>query len=398
MDNYPVAIVGGGPAGICAAIAVCRAGDRAVICEKMPQLGKKILATGNGRCNLLNDKLDETHYNPAAAGVVRSIFTRFGKTDILSVFDGLGLEVYSRESRLFPVTNQAASVLKVLEMELKRLSVAIEYGFDCSGVSLSKTGILVTSKAGGTIECRKVIITGGGMALPASGSDGGIYEVARQLGHTIVPPVPAAVPLLINDKLCHFLQGQRISASAWSVIDGKQGNTVPGELLFTKYGLSGTCILDVSRDVSVAINRDNRTQVFVAVDLVPFMNEEQLNNELVKRLKARQAPEEMMVGILPNKLSAAFKDIFTGGSIEAAAHYLKAARFKISGTREWNEAEYTAGGINLQEVNPYTLESRLGKNVYFAGEILDVDGERGGYNLAWAWASGFVAGMAKDIS
>lgn len=233
------------------------------------------------------------------------------------------------------------------------------------------------------------------MALPASGSDGGIYEIARQLGHTIIPPAPAAVPLQVNDKLCHFLQGQRISASAWSVIDGKPGKAVPGELLFTKYGLSGTCILDVSRAISVALNRDNRTQVFVAVDMVPNMGEEQLKNELVKRLKARQAPEEVLVGMLPNKLSWALKDIFTGGSVEAAAHRLKAARFKVAGTRGWNEAEYTAGGVSLEEVSPATLESKLNKNVHFAGEILDVDGERGGYNLAWAWASGFVAGMAN---
>jgi predicted Rossmann fold flavoprotein len=394
MEKYLTVVIGGGAAGICAAISRRRKGEPVIICEKMPQLGKKILVTGNGRCNLLNSDLSEIHYNPLARNLVRSIFDKFGKSDILDFFKNLGLEIYSQEGRLFPITNQASSVLKVMEMELKKLSVPVEFSFDCSGISFSKNGILVSSKAGKKIECQKVIITGGGKTYPALGSDGSVYEIARQLGHTIIDPVPSAVPLVTRDSLCHVLQGQRIFAGVKSVIEGKIGKEVNGELLFTKYGLSGTCILDISEAISIVMNRYGKTDIFVSVDMVPFMNREQLKNELAIRMKAKSTDEEILVGILPNKLCIAFKDIFKNNDIEAAVNSLKSRRFKITGTRGWNEAEFTSGGINVNEVKSGTLESKLRKDVYFAGEILDVNGERGGYNLGWAWASGFVAGQA----
>lgn len=222
-----------------------------------------------------------------------------------------------------------------------------------------------------------------------------MYEIALQLGHTIVEPVPSAVSVVVKDSLCHFLQGQRIFARVKSVIEGKIGNEAKGELLFTKYGLSGTCILDISEAISIAMNRHNKTEIFVYVDMVPFMDRERLENELAKRMKARLTDEEILVGILPNKLCVAFKDIFRDTDIEAAVNLLKNRRFKVQGTRGWNEAEFTSGGVNVDDVKPGTLESKLRKDVYFAGEILDVNGERGGYNLGWAWASGFVAGQTS---
>lgn len=393
MEKYSTVVIGGGAAGICAAISKGRRGESVIICEKMPQLGKKILASGNGRCNLLNDDLSEINYNPAAREFVKSVFAKFGKSEILEFFKSLGLEVYSQEGRIFPITNQAASVLKVLDMELKRLSVPIEYNFNCSGISFTKNGILVSSKEGKTIECRKVIITGGGKSYPALGSDGSMYAIARQLGHTIIEPVPSAVPLVVKDSLCHFLQGQRIFASARNVIEGKEGDAVRGGLLFTKYGLSGTCILDVSEAISIEMSRHNKTDVFVAVDMVPFMDEEQLKNELNKRRKAKFPVEDMLVGILPNKFGVALKNILETKDVNVIVHSLKNNRFKVTGTRGWNEAEFTSGGINVNEVHHGTLESRLKKGVYFAGEVLDVNGKCGGYNLGWAWASGFVAGQ-----
>ena len=266
MEKYATAVIGGGAAGICAAISQASTGGSVIICEKTTQLGKKILASGNGRCNLLNDNLSELYYNGAARDLVKSIFGKFGKSEILEFFKGLGLETYSQDGRIFPITNQAASVLKVLEMELKRLSVPVEYDFCCDGISLSKSGIVISSKSGKRIACQKVIITGGGKTYPVFGSDGGIYEIARQLDHTVIEPVPSAVPLVVKDSLCHTLQGQRIIAGARNIIEGRKSEEVQGELLFTKYGLSGTCILDISEEVSIAINREHKKDVFVAVD------------------------------------------------------------------------------------------------------------------------------------
>ena len=392
MENYQTVIIGGGAAGICAAISKARTGESVVICEKMPQLGKKILATGNGRCNLLNDNLSEVFYNAAARQLVKSVFSQFGKSEIIHFFKDLGLEIYSQDGRVFPITNQAASVLKVLEMELKRLSVPVEYDFYCSGLSFSKNNILVFSRGGKTINSRKLVITGGGKSYPVLGSDGSMYDIARQFGHTIIEPIPSAVPLVVKDNLCHFLQGQRISAATASIIDGKKSAPVKGELLFTKYGLSGTCILDISEEISIAVNRHHKKDVFVAVDMVPFMDREQLKKQLIKRQKAATSPDEILAGILPNKLSFALRDLFDKGDVDAVVAVLKERLFKVTGTKSWNEAEFTAGGIEVNEVNSATLESKLHKGVYFAGEVLDVDGRRGGYNLSWAWASGFVAG------
>jgi hypothetical protein len=392
MENYQTVIIGGGAAGICAAISKARTGESVVICEKMPQLGKKILATGNGRCNLLNDNLSEVFYNAAARQLVKSVFSQFGKSEIIHFFKDLGLEIYSQDGRVFPITNQAASVLKVLEMELKRLSVPVEYDFYCSGLSFSKNNILVFSRGGKTINSRKLVITGGGKSYPVLGSDGSMYDIARQFGHTIIEPIPSAVPLVVKDYLCHFLQGQRISAATASIIDGKKSAVVKGELLFTKYGLSGTCILDISEEISIAVNRHHKKDVFVAVDMVPFMDREQLKKQLIKRQKAATSPDEILAGILPNKLSFALRDLFDKGDVDAVVAVLKERLFKVTGTKSWNEAEFTAGGIEVNEVNSATLESKLHKGVYFAGEVLDVDGRRGGYNLSWAWASGFVAG------
>jgi predicted Rossmann fold flavoprotein len=196
----------------------------------------------------------------------------------------------------------------------------------------------------------------------------------------------------VKDNLCHFLQGQRIFAAAYGVIDGKKSEAVNGELLFTKYGLSGTCILDISEEISVAVNRQHKKNVFVAVDMVPFLDRAQLKQQLIKRKKEIASTDEILAGILPNKLSAALKSLFDHGDIDAAVDSLKDHRFPVTGTKSWNEAEFTNGGINVNEVETGTLESKLHKGIYFAGEILDVNGKRGGYNLSWAWASGFIAG------
>jgi predicted Rossmann fold flavoprotein len=393
MEKYNIVVIGGGAAGICAAISASHAGRTVVICEKMPQLGKKILASGNGRCNLLNDNFNESFYNPAARPLVKSIFAQFGKAEILAFFHELGLETWSQDGRIFPVTNQASSVLKVLEMELRRLSVPVEYDFNCSGISFSGGNIVVSSKNGNKITCQKVIITGGGKTYPVLGSDGSLFDIAKQLGHTIIEPVPCAVPLVVKYPMCHFLQGQRIFAGTRSIIDGRISAETKGELLFTKYGLSGTCVLDVSEDISIAINRNHNNDVSITFDLVPFLNKEQLTDKLIGRKNKHTPFDEMLVGLLPNKICVSLKGLFENNSLDSAVNSLKDMRFKVSGTRGWNEAEFTAGGINVHEIAPSTLESTLHKGIYFAGEVLDVNGRRGGYNLGWAWASGYIAGQ-----
>jgi hypothetical protein len=201
--------------------------------------------------------------------------------------------------------------------------------------------------------------------------------------------------------VCHLLQGLRIRARAISEIDGDAAQAADGEILFTQYGLSGTAVLDVSESLSIAINRDVKTNAVIILDLVPFMTKEGLEAEFSKRMNTGWADGDLAAGILPEKLGPVVRELVSKGSREpgAAARALAAAlkekRFSVQGTRGWNEAEFTCGGVDAREVDPGTLESRLRKGLYLAGEVLDVQGGRGGFNLAWAWASGFVAGLAS---
>lgn len=397
MKKYQTIIIGGGAAGITAAIACARQGTSVIICERLERIGKKLLVTGNGRCNLLNENISEAKYNKSSNKIVKSILSRVGKREILEYFRNLGLETYSQEGRIFPQTNQSGTVLKVLELELKRLSIPVQYGFTCNTISLSNNEIIISSEEGNKFRCDRVILCGGGKTFPSLGSNGSIYDIARRFGHTIIEPVPVAVPLVVKDNLCFLLQGQRIKARVKSVIQGTSKEEVTGELLFTKYGLSGTCILDISDEISIAINRDHKRDVYIAVDMVPFMGEEQLKNELERRIKKHWNLGEMLAGILPNKFGPAMSTLFENDQINLAAEKLKNWSFKVSGTRGWNEAEFTSGGIKTDEINPWNLESKLVNNVFFAGEVLDVNGQRGGYNLAWAWASGLVSGNPTSI-
>jgi len=394
QGSFDTAVIGGGASGIISAISAARSGKGVVICERMHQCGKKILASGNGRCNLLNERLDPSYYNPASRPLVRSVFNRFNKDGIKDFFRFLGLELYSEpDGRVFPATNQAASVMRILEIEMRRLSTPVELSFDTANISDSKGGFTVASKSGKKIFCGSLILAGGGRSYPALGADGSAYRLAAHFGHKIIEPIPAAVPLTAKDAMCHILQGQKIFANAIAMIDGKPASAASGDLLFTKYGLSGTAILDISDCMSVALNRHHEKDAAVAVDLVPFMDEEVLVAEIAKRIEKGWQAQDMLAGILPNKFGLALKDLLATKDAMKIARGLKNRRFDITGTRGWNEAEFTAGGIDTDEVKESTLESKLKKGLYFAGEILDVNGARGGYNLAWAWASGFVAGM-----
>ena len=264
MAHYDVIVIGGGAAGIMSAIIATRQGLSVLVCEKMPKIGKKLLITGAGRCNLLNEILDVSFYNPGSQRFAGSVLGQFGKDAILGFFRELGLATYTDETgRIFPVTNQAASVLKVFEMELERLKVTIDLGCEIKNIRAVKNGFEVCARTGEKEMGRKVILCAGGKSYPALGSDGNGYALAAAFGHKIIEPVPSTVPLLVKDPCCHFLQGQKVRAKVTSCIDGKDVRTAAGELLFTQYGLSGTAILDVSDEISIAMNRDSIKNVIV---------------------------------------------------------------------------------------------------------------------------------------
>ncbi|MCM8774782.1 MAG: aminoacetone oxidase family FAD-binding enzyme, partial [Candidatus Omnitrophica bacterium] len=354
----------------------------------------KILATGGGRSNLLNEKLDPSFYNQEARALVASVFEQFGKNEILDFFKDLGLAVVSEEGRIFPATHQASSVLGVLENEIDRLQVPRALNSEIFHITRNgNRGFALKVRNGETLYAAKVVLAGGGKSYPALGSDGSAYVLAKQFGHILIEPVPAVVPLTTKDPWCHLLQGQRIQASATPIVGDQTFPAVSGEVLFTKYGLSGTAILDVSEKISIAFHRKRVTKISVCLDLVPTFGTEELAEEFARRLDRGIPPEKILTGILPEKFSHVLHRELRRSDTKQTAEILKKKIFQITGTRGWNEAEFTAGGILTKEVKPRTLESELVKGLYFAGEILDVQGQRGGYNLGWAWSSGFVAGL-----
>ncbi len=391
-----IVIIGGGGAGILAAISAARNGADVLIAERMPLLGKKVLASGAGRCNLLNETLDASFYNPEAAKIVEQVFRRFGKEDILSFFREIGLWTYAEEDgRIFPLTDKALTLMDLLQAVLARLGVKSQLNFSVQSLRFSGGQFIISASSGETLHADKVILAAGGQSYPMMGSDGSGFKLAKDFGHRIVEPVPATVPLISQDVWCRVLEGQKIRGRACPLLDSKKVMPwIEGDILFTKYGLSGTAILDISDPISVALNRRLTKKAMVALDLVPFLDEASLHREFERRIARGMTGNSIVAGLLPPKFALVLQDFLFPNKIKQLAGILKERLFYISETKGWNEAEFTAGGVDVREIDPLTFESKKQKGLYLCGEVLDVNGRRGCYQLAWAWASGYLTGLS----
>lgn len=396
MKKRNIAIIGGGGAGILAAISAARKGAEVLIVDRMPILGKKVLASGAGRCNLLNETLDASFYNPESAAIVDQTFGHFGKEDILSFFRELGLWTYTeKDGRIFPLTDKALTLMELLQAELARLGVRSALNCHVKNIRPAGGRLSLETENRDNIQADRVILAAGGQSYPVLGSDGSGFSLAEKLGHRIVPPVPATVPLVSQDIWCRALEGQKIRGRARALLDSKEVTPwIDGDILFTKYGLSGTAILDISDPISVALNRNQTKKAAVALDFVPFLEETALCREFERRIARGMAGASIVAGLLPPKFATVLKDFLFPEKIRQLTGILKKRIFYVTETRGWNEAEFTAGGVDIAEIDPVTFESRKQKGVYLCGEVLDVNGRRGGYQLAFAWASGFLAGVS----
>lgn len=378
-----VAVIGGGASGIVAAIFAARCGKKVCILEKNPRIGKKILATGNGRCNFTNINAKDTDYNSDFVG---SSLERFSPKSAIAFFEELGLlSKEEAEGRVYPLSGQATAVLDVLRLELSRLSVKEMVDFDVQKIEKTKDGFEIFSR-NEKVKAEKVIVATGGKASPKTGSDGMGYELLKALGHHTTKLVPSLVQL----KCEKSVGGVR----AYGRVTTQSGKSDVGEIQFNNYGISGIPVFGIAKYVKKG------EPVFL--DLLPDYKED----EVVKILKnkPKQTMETYLIGIL-NKALAHFllkecgisplskmSDTLKNDEIIKIAKKIKCWRFDVTGTMPWDNAQVTAGGIELSEVNPETMESKLIKNLYITGEVLDIDGPCGGYNLQWAWASGMVAG------
>ncbi len=391
-----ILIVGGGAAGLAAAIEAARFG-RVTVLEKGPRVGRKLAVTGNGRCNLSNLDLSPAHYHGEDGDFVLPALTRFGAEDTLRFFRELGLLTVSESSgRVYPHSDQAGSVVDVLRFAALRVA-DVRCDTAVTGVRRVDDSFEVATTAG-TLFCQKLIVAAGGEASPrfGGGSDG--YRLLRALGHTCTARTPSLVPLKTDNALTRPLKGVRADAAVTLFDGGRELCRSAGEMQFTEYGLSGPAIFEVSREAARA------NAGVLRLDLLREAALSELEALLLARRDAGLTVENLLTGILHNKLgrtlvgSLGYKpdrpvSSLTDGDLGRVARAVKGVELPVTGTLGMESAQVTAGGVRTAEFDPRTLESRLVPGLFACGEVLDVDGDCGGYNLQWAWSSGRLAGQ-----
>ncbi len=418
-NYYDVIILGGGAAGITAAISTKRHHPQlsVLIVDQTFALGRKILVSGAGRCNITNGNLAKDdwrkRYYCDTPQLLDSVFAQFGYNEIIAYFEDLGIKLYEEQKnnngKIFPITDSAKNVVALLIDELQRLGVVISIESSCTKVTKSNSlfQLQINKENRHRLFTSKYLICAtGGKTYPALGSDGSGYDLIKDLGHAILSPVPAAGPLISKDRICHELQGVKTNVSASLIIDGKIQKSGIDDLLFTQYGVSGSLIFNFSRHVSTKFNRgESGTKIFVVVDFLPTITRLELSKYLQKQWDKRpgQTVVNSLLGILNAKIASVLcrqgginpvkqvKDINQDVQ-KAIIEKIKAYKIEIVGTKGWNESEFTAGGVRAAEINPKTLASYLVQGLYLCGEVINVDGDVGGFNLSWAWASGYLAG------
>lgn len=407
-DAVKIVIVGGGAAGITAAIAAREKGAEVTVLERKERIGKKILATGNGRCNLTNTDLGISHYHGKNPKFAYGALTRFDYQQTIDFFERLGIaHKVEAGGKVYPVSNQASSVLDVMRYELERIGVDVICEAEVKEIKKNdknRQPFSVVMGDGTKHQAHRVIIATGGKASPNLGSNGSGYTLARSLGHDIVEPFPALVQLKLASNFLKQIKGIKFDGDAEIIVNNKVIAGARGEILFTEYGISGPPIFDLSRKAGEYLQKG--TAVWLKVVLVNFLSPEELDRLLVKRFSEQpQKPLSFnFVGFLNKRLApvilraAGIEDVNKAAGHVAAeergkiSKILQDWRFEITGTTSWPAAQVTAGGVDVKDINQQTMESKIVPGLYFAGEVMDVDGDCGGYNLQWAWSSGYVAG------
>lgn len=424
---FDVVVIGAGAAGLMTAITARRAAPdcRVALVDGARRPGAKILVSGGSRCNVTNTIVTERDFCGGSPAVVRRVLRAFPASAAAEFFRSLGVSLHEEPGgKLFPRSNRSRDVVEALLTDAARAGVDTRWGHRVTGVVPVATGFRIDSTQG-ALAARRIVLATGGLSLPKTGSDGWGYEAARSLGHTIVATTPALVPLLLGDtppavhrRLSGVSQLVSLEVAAGPAASKAAGGAparlarVEGRLLWTHFGVSGPAVLDLSRHWLRA-GVDGRTPV-VTANFLPGNRPEDLERRWLEAIRARPRgrPESLVEGALPasaaQRLTAAVlasvDDADQGGPAivadlsrtarRALLRGLTAWRLPVQGSRGYNYAEVTAGGVPLSEIDPATLESRRCPGVYLVGEVLDVDGRLGGFNFQWAWSSGVVAGRA----
>ena len=395
-----IGIIGGGASGMAAALAAAEGtGNQVILMERQTRVGRKLLSTGNGRCNLTNLHAKAGGYHGNDPEFARYAIHRFPPEAALSWFRGLGLLTVAEESgRVYPYSDQANSVVDVLRFGLEKPNIRVKLGFEVEKVKKTATGFRVDAK-GETVECEKLIVACGGLAGTKLGGSMSGYKLLRSLGHSCTKLRPALVQLKSDWSGCAGLKGVRANCHAEILHNGEKTAESIGQLQFTEYGLSGPVIFEISRDVC-----QGGGEWLCRLDFLPEISEEDLRRLLFRRRETSLPVSELLTGILHNRLgrvlthnaglslSGAVKDLsdWEIGQAVAAVKHLEVSLTEPMGM---DSAQVTAGGIVTAEFDDKTMESHLIPGLYACGEVLDIDGDCGGYNLQWAWSSGHLAGL-----
>lgn len=406
--DYDIIVVGAGASGLMSAIAAGRLGKKVLVIDQKDKAGKKILATGNGKCNFTNLYQAPDCYRSDDSAFAMKVLSCFNVDRTIEFFEELGIYPKERNGYLYPNSEQAASVVQVLLLECKRLGVHFIYEETVRKIIKPHYTLITLDKENGKEKKyygKKLILATGGCASPKLGSDGSGYNLAKSLGHTILKPLPALVSLRSPDKFCKTASGVRTMAKVEAYGNHKLLDREEGEIIFTDYGISGIPIMQLSRFVAKAL--DQGQKVYLKLDLLTKASYEEILSMLQNRWNQNKnkTMEELLIGLLNNKLAyvlikeASLDPIKPGKEIsikeiKLLANKIKSFQVNIKATNPFDNAQVSAGGVSTKEINEETMESKLSKNLYLCGELVDVDGTCGGYNLQWAWSSGYLAGIS----
>lgn len=401
-----IAVIGGGASGLIAACLCSGKNNRVVLFEKQKALGRKILVTGNGRCNITNRNMDASHYHGHNAEFAGSVLGQFGLAHTIDFFRSIGVPFAEGErGRLYPASLQASTITKVFEYELHKRGVDVRLHRKIEKIIGAGNKIRLITSGLEEFAFDSVILAAGSCAYSPAGASRVGYELAASAGHKIYEPFPAILPLNINLKLIHKLEGIKWDCGVRVNVNGKIAARSEEELLFTKYGISGPASLEVSRAVNEAVLAGIRPDIII--DLFPKFSEQELM-DILKNLwdDKEKTAGFCLLGILKCRmpqvilsLSGIDPEMTVKNLSEAQkkkiAASLKSIMINPGQPRPFSDAIVAAGGVDVDEVNPATMESKLLENFYITGELLDIDGDSGGYNLQFAWSTGAIAGRSQ---
>lgn len=389
-----IVIVGGGASGLMCAVAIkARLPEAQVtILEQLDRPGKKILASGNGRCNFSNLSINEENYF-GDKKFIKAALDETTLPNVLNEFARLGLSYSSDEAgRLYPASFQAQTILRLLQRKCTASGVEILTSTEVTRIS-EINGAYNISSNNGNFKCDVLVLANGGRSGQALGSNGSGYAIAKNMGHQITPTFPAIVQLKSSSRYVKALKGTRVKANISLEIDQNLICENSGEILFTDYGLSGICTMEISRFVSSTFQKKPHSKIFVSIDLLPNMSQKQLSEALNELIENGFEPKDLLIGLLPVKLAEMIAKQ-ANFDTDLMCKIAKSWKLEITGTLGFDHSQVTCGGVDTAQIYPNTMMSKIHNNLYIIGELLNIDGKCGGFNLHWAWVSGIASGKS----